>query len=77
MEVVKENEIQAENAVPRTWLVELRIKKDLTQQQVADLTGLNRSMYCHIETGTRNATVPVAKKLGKFYGFDWTIFFNL
>ncbi|GCL71753.1 XRE family transcriptional regulator [Paenibacillus naphthalenovorans] len=60
----------------RTWLIQMRELKKLTQQEVADLAGISRSCYSGIETGNRNARVPTAKKIANALGFDWTLFFE-
>lgn len=60
----------------RMWLRDYRLTLKLTQEEVAEKTGLARSTYGAIETGERNATVPNAKNIAKVLGFDWTIFFE-
>lgn len=47
----------------------------LSQQQVADETGIERSYYTKIENGLR-PSVKVAQRLGEVLGIDWTIFFT-
>lgn len=58
----------------RTWLAEYR--KDLTQEEAATLSEIDRTTYCHIENGIRNPSVKTAKQIAKALGFDWTFFFN-
>ena len=58
----------------RKWLKELRLGKGLTQQNVADRSGVKRSYYTMIETGNRTPSVQVAKAIALVIGFDWTIF---
>lgn len=60
----------------RDWLKEIRLKKGLTQEQVAILSDISRSHYTHIEQGTKTPSVDVAKRIAKQLGFDWTIFFE-
>jgi putative transcriptional regulator len=60
----------------RSWLKELRDSKDLTQTQVADSCEISRSYYTHIENGTKDPTVKVAKKIATVLGFCWTKFFD-
>lgn len=60
----------------RLWLREYRFKQKLTQEEVAERSGIARSTYGAIETGERNATVPNAKSIAKVLGFEWTIFFE-
>ncbi|WP_431810843.1 helix-turn-helix transcriptional regulator [Lysinibacillus capsici] len=59
----------------RNWLRRLRVAKGYTQEQVAEKTKMSRSLYGHIESGTRGATVKNAKKIAKLLEFDWTLFF--
>lgn len=58
----------------RQWLVMRRGK--LTHQQVAELTGISRSYYTEIESGEKNPSVPMAKRIAKTLKFDWTLFFE-
>ena len=60
----------------RKWLKELRTKKGLTQQNVAERSDIERSYYTMIETGNRTPSVQVAKSIASAIGFDWTIFFE-
>ncbi|MFY0545499.1 helix-turn-helix transcriptional regulator [Brevibacillus sp. H7] len=60
----------------RNWLKETRENKGLTQEQAADLCGISRSYYTHIENNTKTPTVKVAKTIAKALGFNWTIFFK-
>lgn len=60
----------------RVWLKEIRLRKHLTQQEVADRAGVQRAYYTMVENGTRTPSVAVAKSIGKTLGFDWTIFFD-
>lgn len=60
----------------RGWLKAFRDQRGLTQQEVADRSGIGRAYYTMIENGTRNPSVAVAKSVGKTLGFDWTIFFE-
>lgn len=59
----------------RAWLVNLRTKKEMTQQQVADSACLKRAYYTQIETGDRNPSVKTAKRIASVLGFEWTLFF--
>jgi putative transcriptional regulator len=60
----------------RQWLIQIRILKGYTQQEVANLAGISRSYYSGIEVGTRNAPAKTAKKIAGVLGFDWTLFFE-
>ncbi len=58
----------------RQWLVDIR--GDRTQEAVAFDAGVARSYYTQIETGARNPSVSMAKKIASVLGFDWTLFFT-
>ena len=58
----------------RQWLVGLRGEK--TQEDVAANCGIHRGHYSLIETGERTPSVAVAKRIAKYLGFDWTLFFD-
>ena len=61
----------------RMWLKEIReAKKIATHEEAAELCGISRSYYTHLENGTKTPTVEVAKKIGEKMGFPWTNFFN-
>jgi transcriptional regulator with XRE-family HTH domain len=60
----------------REWLKEIRVKKGLTQSQVAKSCNISRSYYTHIEIGTKTPTVDVAKVIGQTLKFKWTLFFK-
>lgn len=57
----------------RIWLIEKR--GDLTQEQVALLSGISRSAYSNIENG-RGLSVKTAKRIAKALKFDWKLFFE-
>ena len=59
-----------------SWLLDKRSKKHLTQEQVAERSGIHRSYYTKIENGTMRPSVKVAKRISKVLGFKWTIFFD-
>lgn len=56
-------------------LIERRKKLGLSQQEVADAVGIDRSYYTKIENGL-TPSVKVAKAIGKILGINWTIFFD-
>lgn len=60
----------------RSWLKELRHKSNLTQEQLAKMVGISRTMITEIENGNANPSVKVAKKIAAVLGFDWTRFFE-
>lgn len=57
-------------------LKEKRIEKRLTQQQLADKIGVDRTLVSKIECGASSPSVTVAKKIASVLGFDWTRFFD-
>ena len=60
----------------RSWLKELRHKSNLTQEQLAKMVGISRTMVTEIENGNANPSVKVAKKIAAVLGFDWTRFYD-
>lgn len=58
------------------WLKELRLQIGMTQNEVAEKSGVERAYYTMIELGSRNPSVEVAKKIAHTLGFNWTIFFD-
>jgi len=60
----------------RSWLKELRHKSNLTQEQLAKMVGISRTMITEIENGNANPSVKVAKKIAAVLGFDWTRFYD-
>lgn len=60
----------------RGWLVEFRRKAGLTQEELATTCGISRQYYGFIESGVRNASVTVAKRIAEVLGFSWQRFFE-
>lgn len=60
----------------RKWLKDLRAKKDLTQQEVANAANVDVTMISKIELGERRPSVEVAKKIAAVLGFEWTLFYQ-
>lgn len=56
------------------WLVKARGSR--TQAAVASEIGIAQSTYASIEIGCRQPSVPMAKKIAKFMGLQWTKFFE-
>lgn len=56
-------------------LIERRKLLGHSQQDVADLVGIDRSYYSKIEAG-HTPSVKVAKAIGKCLSVEWTVFFN-
>ena len=60
----------------RSWLKKLRHESNLTQEQLAKMAGISRTMITEIENGNANPSVKVAKKIAAVLGFDWTRFYD-
>lgn len=62
----------------RTWLIDIRKQKQLTQAEVASAAGISQSYYAEIESGARGAAlkVPTAKAIAKVLGFNWQLFYE-
>lgn len=58
----------------RRWLTEIRGGR--SQYTVADEIGIAQSTYASIESGSRNPSVEMAKKIAAALGFDWTRFYE-
>lgn len=56
------------------WLAELR--GDRTQDCIAKAAGITQQHYSLIESGKRIPSVPIAKRIAKVLGFEWTRFFE-
>lgn len=52
-------------------LLEMRRRTRLTQQQVADVLGIKRATYSHIETQRRRCKPSLAAQLAKLYGVPY------
>jgi putative transcriptional regulator len=51
----------------RKQLIKLRKEKNLTQKDVADQLGITTGFYGMIETGARNPTLDLAKKIADYF----------
>lgn len=60
----------------RTWLVQLREDKNLSQCQVSLGAEISQNHYSSIETGKRRPSVNVAKRIADILGFDWQRFYE-
>ena len=63
-------------AKSRDWLKEIRISKNMTMKQVASEAGVSECYYCQIESGSRNASIAIAKKIATVFDIPWTKFFE-
>ena len=55
---------------------ELRIAKGLTQEQLANECGVQRTTITMIELGENKPSVELAKRLGTIFDVDWKGFFE-
>ena len=62
--------IQPEMDVIRA-LVDARISRNMTQQQLADCTGINQADISKLENGTRNPSIKLLKRLAE--GMDMVL----
>lgn len=60
----------------RYWLISHRIKKRLSQNQVAKQIGVSQQMYNYIENNRRNPSTKLAKKIADVLNFSWTKFYE-
>lgn len=60
----------------RHWLRQMRLSKNMTQEQVAKLSGISRSYYADVERGVANAGGSAAKRISDTLGFDMSLFFE-
>lgn len=56
-------------------LKEARIKKEISQAQLADAVGVVRQTIGNIECGLALPSVKTAKAIAEVLEFDWTEFF--
>lgn len=56
-------------------LSDIRKKRGLTQEMVAERAGIKRASYTNIEQGRRTPSVETAKRIADVLHFDWTEFF--
>ena len=62
----------------RDWLKELRIQKNMTQAEIAEIVGITPHYYGYIENGKRcePTKCDTEKKIAAELGFSWTRFFE-
>ncbi len=59
----------------RAWLTQLRIQAEKTHEDVASAVDVSRQYYGMIESGIRNPSVELAKRISTVLNFEWTLFF--
>ena len=57
-------------------LKKLRTEKGLTQEQLANESGVQRTTITMIELGENKPSIELAKKLGEVFGITWSDFFE-
>lgn len=62
--------------VDKLNIKELRIAKGLTQEQLANECGVQRTTITMIELGENKPSVELAKKLGEIFEVAWYDFFE-
>ena len=68
------NEIQPEMDVIRA-MVDMRIKQNLTQKELASRTGIDQADISKLENGTKNLSLKLLKKLAAGMGMQLKIEF--
>ena len=68
------NEIQPEMDVIRA-MVDMRIKQNLTQKELASRTGIDQANISKLENGTKNPSLKLLKKLAAGMGMQLKIEF--
>lgn len=59
----------------RHWLIKLRKKENLTQDEVAKKAGIERSTYTKAENGY-SVSISTAKAIATIFNVNWYIFFD-
>ena len=57
-------------------LKELRLKKGISQKELASILNVSQSVICLYETGKRELPVKKAKALSDFFAVPWYIFYE-
>lgn len=60
---MKQNEAKKEDDMKRENLIQKRKMLGMTQEDVANISGIQRSYYGLIENGQRNPTLKIATKI--------------
>lgn len=60
----------------RVWLRNCRERCGLTQENLAEKSGISRQMVGHLETGKANPSVKTAMVIADILGFEWTMFYS-
>lgn len=57
-------------------LKEKRLQKKITQTELGELCGCDRSMIAKIESGEAKPSIRLAKAIADVLGFDWTLLYE-
>lgn len=57
-------------------LKQIRTENGMTQEQLAEDSGVIRQTISNIECGLAKPSIETAKKIGKALDFDWANFFR-
>jgi len=60
----------------RGWLKYKRICKGFSQEELAELVGIDNTSISKYEVGERNPSVDVAKKIADILEFSWVKFYE-
>lgn len=52
-------------------LTQLRLKKEITQEELGKAIGVSEKTISTYETGRRNLPVDKAKKIGEYFQVNW------
>lgn len=53
-----------------------RLQKKITQTELGELCGCDRSMIAKIESGEAKPSIRLAKAIAGVLGFDWTLLYE-
>lgn len=57
-------------------LKEIRLKNEMSQEQLAEKLNINRSTIAMIETGKNQLTVQLAKQIAEIFDCNWMELFE-
>lgn len=60
----------------RTWLVDIRNNKGMTQAEVAEKAQISQPSLCDIERGNNTPKPDTAKRIASVLDFPWTKFYD-
>lgn len=60
----------------RTWLVDIRNSKNMTQAEVAEKAQISQPSLCDIERGHNTPKPDTAKRIASVLDFPWTKFYE-